>query len=340
MAPAPEGNYQMGFQITPLVDGGLDTSGDFKGGPHPAEDDPLYNMALENRDGGNKMVQAGQYEIAIGRYSELIMQTRALDNEPDVEWTDDSRIAVRQLRAAAYLNLSLCFLKTEQWTHASNTATRALQGDKDPADPQDDVLAPEKKAKALFRRAQAQSQGFGNYTKAQEDLQQALKHTPEDKTIQKELTNIETLIKKAAKAADKKLAGFLNSKKAEEGIFTDDVRPEDGPKAKPGPTEPMKLSDGLWVMPGMEEKPKVEPNSEEVDFEELSREITEMQEACPDDFAKLREQVQNKIEEELKFQEEESKKNGSNETPEQNNAENEAKEKCIENAKDEASPNV
>lgn len=302
MAP-PAGSYTVGYQLTPLMqDGSLDTSGDFKGGPHPADQDTLYKMACENRDGGNKMVQSGQYEAAIGRYSEMIMQLRALDNEVDIEWTDEGHLAVRQLRASAYLNLSLCFLKTEQWTHASNTATRAMQGDKEPPDPKEDVLAPEKRAKALFRRAQAQSQGFGNYTKALEDLKKALEYTPDDKAIQQELAKMERTTTKAAKAADKKLAGFLTANKKVkdgEGLFDDSLRPEEGAKAKPPPNEPMKMSDGLWVMPGTEEKPKEEPSDDKVDFDELTREINEMKEDAPEEYAKLRDQVQKKLEEEI-----------------------------------------
>mmetsp|Transcript_13760 Transcript_13760/g.30003 ORF Transcript_13760/g.30003 Transcript_13760/m.30003 type:complete len:344 (-) Transcript_13760:39-1070(-) len=302
------GSYQLGFQLSPLIGGELDTSGDFKGGPHKAEDDPLFKMAEENRDGGNKMVKKGEYEPAIGRYSEMIMQTRSLEQEVDIIWTDESRDAVRQLRAAAYLNLSLCFLKTEQWTHASNTATRALQGDKDPPDPKENVLTPEKKAKALFRRAQAQSQGFGNFSKAVEDLQEALKHTPDDKGIKQELARLDREVSKAAKAADKKLAGFLNksSEKGKDGIFGEALRPEEGPKAKPVPNEPMKLSDGLWVMPGNEEKKDEPPSDDKVDYDELSREIAEMKEACPEEFANLREQVTKKLEEQIKQQEEEA----------------------------------
>ena len=55
---------------------------------------------------------------------------------------------------------SLCFLKLKQWQHSVNTATRALQGDKDPVDPKENVLPPEKKAKALFRRALAQKDAW------------------------------------------------------------------------------------------------------------------------------------------------------------------------------------
>jgi len=291
----------MGFQLTPLVDGGLDTSGDFRGGPHPAEDDTLYKMACENRDGGNKLVQAARYEEAIGRYSEAIMQTRALDNEVDIEWTDDGRKTVTMLRATAYLNLSLCFLKTEQWTHASNTATRALQGDKDPADPKDDVLPAEKKAKALFRRAQAQTEGFGNFSKSLEDLRKALEYAPDDKAIQQTLLKTERAVAKVAKEADKKMAGFFTKSKAAkegDGLFDDSLRPEEGPKAKPVSKEPMKLSDGLWVMPGADEKPP-EPAEDKVDFEELSRELNELKEDNPEEYAVLRDKVQEKLKEEI-----------------------------------------
>jgi tetratricopeptide (TPR) repeat protein len=210
---ASGGGYQMGFTLTPLMEGDLDTSGDFKGGPHPAEEDPLYKMACENRDGGNKMVKDGSYEGAIAKYSELIMQLRALSEETDVVWDDEGTDAVRQLRAAAYLNLSLCFLKTQQWQHASNTATRALQGDKDPPVPEESVLSPEKKAKALFRRAQAQSEGFTNHDKAVDDLKKALEYTPDDKAVQQELRRVQQILTKSEKAADKKMQVFSRTAK-------------------------------------------------------------------------------------------------------------------------------
>merc|ERR1719335_386274 len=139
------------------------------------------------------------------------MQVRALENEPGVEWTDAGYQKVRALRASAYLNLSLCFLKTEQWTHASNTATRAMQGDKDPPDPKEAVLTADKKAKALFRRATAQCEGFGNFDKAIEDLRLALQHAPEDKAVQQMLRKCEVAVKKTDLAAKSKMQGFLSN---------------------------------------------------------------------------------------------------------------------------------
>eukprot|EP00971_Amphidinium_carterae_P084885 1679696-Amphidinium_carterae.1 len=46
-------------------------------------------MACENREGGNKLVQEAQFEQAVGRYSELIMQLRSLEGEEDVKWNDE-----------------------------------------------------------------------------------------------------------------------------------------------------------------------------------------------------------------------------------------------------------
>ena len=147
------------------------------------------------------MVQEGKFEEAIARYSEMIMQSRALEGEQDVQWTDEGRDSVRQLRAAAYLNLSLCFLKLKQWQHCVNTATRALQGDKDPPDPKENVLPPEKKAKALFRRALAQKDGFEKLDEAVKDLKTALEYVPEDKSIQQELQRVNQALLKEKKKA-------------------------------------------------------------------------------------------------------------------------------------------
>eukprot|EP00747_Dinoflagellata_sp_TGD_P166324 gnl/TRDRNA2_/TRDRNA2_188952_c0_seq1.p1 gnl/TRDRNA2_/TRDRNA2_188952_c0~~gnl/TRDRNA2_/TRDRNA2_188952_c0_seq1.p1 ORF type:complete len:344 (+),score=130.14 gnl/TRDRNA2_/TRDRNA2_188952_c0_seq1:71-1102(+) len=313
----PGGHYELGFQLTPLTESGmLDTSGDWKGGKHPVEEDTLYKMALENRECANKKVQAGMYEEAIAGYSELIMQTRAIENETDIDFGEDvknkGKDLVRQLRAAAYLNLSLCFLKTQQWTHANNTATRALQGDKQVPDPKDDVLPNEKKAKALFRRAQAQSEGFSDFEKARADLQKALEFAPDDKAVQQELKRVEQKLAKASKAADKKMAGFLNSSKqvkSGEGIFDEDMRPSNV-TPKPDLPDVVKVSDGLFMCPKADQEAKEKEEAQRraqeageeppIDFEELSREINEMREERPEVYEAMKQKVAEALEEEAK----------------------------------------
>lgn len=287
------------------MDGNLDTSLDSTGQMHSLEKDMLWKMALENREGGNKMVKEGLYEQAVGRYSEVIMQLRSLEQETDVKWTDGSRGQVRELRAMAYLNLSLCFLKTEQWTHAVNTATRALQGDKQVVDPKDAVLPPDKKSKALFRRAQAQCEGFGNFDKALEDLKKAFEYTPDDKAIEQMMKKCEFAVKKTTKAADKKMAGFLSKATSDEGLFDESLRPSNVDKKPPPSTEPIKMKDGLWIMPpgaeaaaGGAERNADATNidGETIDFEELGREIAEMREERPEDFAEIRDKVKGILE--------------------------------------------
>lgn len=305
---AQGGGYSIGWEMTPLTEDQLDTSGDWKGGPHPAEEDPLFKLACTHRDNGNQLVKDGKPEAAIAKYSEMIMVLRGLGSEEDVVWNDAGEEAVRQLRAAAYLNLSLCFLKTKQWQHASNTATRALQGDKDPPDPKENVLAPEKKAKALFRRAQAQSEGLGDLDKAKADLKKALEYAPEDKGVQQELKRITQSLTKTEKAADKKMAGFLsNAKKVQsgEGIFDEKLRPQDAYTCTPELTEVKKLSEGLWLAPKDKSQEAAEARAAEIveecgdetiDYEELSREINELREDKPQVYKELQEKLKGHLE--------------------------------------------
>lgn len=318
MAPPPGaktgGGYSIGYEIRPLLeDGGLDNS-NLDGTPaelredgkHAANKDMLFKLAEENRDGANKMVQNNEFEGAIARYSEAIMQLRSLEGEDCVAWDDAGRLQVRTLRSMCYLNLSLCFLKTEQWVHAVNTATRAIQGDKDPVQKDDDVLPPEKKAKALFRRAQANAHGMLKTEEAAKDLEAALKLTPGDKAIQAELTKVTRGQKILEKDQKQKMSGFLaNSKKAKEGegIFEEKERPtEEELKAKPkGPKDIVKMSDGLWIAPEQEEAPQ--PKESEIDFGELGKDIDKMKETDPKLYNDLREFVACKVQQGLQEEE-------------------------------------
>jgi len=178
-----------------------------------------------------------------------------------------------------------------------------------------------KKAKALFRRAQAQSEGFGNYDKAKADLEKAVEYAPEDKGIQQELKRIKQVVSKADKAADKKMGGFLNASKkvaSGEGIFDDKLRPSDSDikadpslSSEPKITDIKKLSDGLWLCPKDESQKSAEEEAsncrnedgEQIDFEELSREINEMREDRPEVYNQLKEKVKTHLEEAVKEEE-------------------------------------
>jgi len=164
------------------------------------EEYTFYETALTFRDAGNKLVQAKQYQLAIDRYYEAIEWLNGIDDECE---------DVRYLRATVYLNLSMCHVKCADWEVVIETATYALQGDGRVPDPLDDVLPPEKKAKALFRRATAHAEGFGNYEPAREDLRKAREYAPGDTSIEALFRKYDLAAKKEAAAADKKMAGFL-----------------------------------------------------------------------------------------------------------------------------------
>merc|ERR1719468_659730 len=127
-----------------------------------------------------------------------------------------------------------------------------------------------------------------------------MEYSPNDAAFQQELKQTEALLNKASKAADKKMAGFLaGNKKVQkgDGLFDDSLRPSNEAKPKP-PAEPMKLSDGLFVMPGVdaakteedeeaEKERRALAKDDQVDYEELSREINEMREENPQEYQRL-----------------------------------------------------
>jgi len=153
----------------------------------------LYRGAQESKKDGNMLFGKGQYEQAIVNYSTLITKVRLLEGKSDVVWTDASSRDIQLLMATANLNLSACFLKTEQWAHAKNTATLSLEGD---------VLPSDKKAKALFRRAQVELQRFNDRDAAIRDLSKALEYMPEDKGIVQEIQRVHQLQRRTAAIFD------------------------------------------------------------------------------------------------------------------------------------------
>jgi len=214
-------------------------------------------------------------------------------------------MGVYMARNLAYLNLSLCFLKQQQWLHASNTATRAIQGDKEPPVKEEDVLPNDKKAKALYRRATAHCEGFGNFDKAREDLKKAREYAPEDKAIENMLRKCDFAVKKTEKTADKKMNGFLKKEADKGSLFDESLRKynTEGPKL---PTEPVKYKDGLFIVPKKEESSVTDAEQKagltselieaakngDVDFDEVSREINELRERDPAGYEELREKIQ------------------------------------------------
>jgi hypothetical protein len=74
---------------------------------------------------------------------------------PHIPWQQDHLNEFRELRAATFLNLSLCYLKLHQRMPAANAATEAMMGPNQEVYQYVDMLTPTQKIKAVCRRAQA-----------------------------------------------------------------------------------------------------------------------------------------------------------------------------------------
>merc|ERR1712060_102647 len=116
------------------------------------------------------------------------------------------------------------------------------------------------------------------------------------------LRKCEYAVKKVTKKADKKMSGFL--KKAQEdgdgGLFDDSLRPSEESKTKPSkPSEPIKMSDGLWVVPTEKEEDDSKgagTNEEEVDYDRLALELAEIKDSNPEQYKEMRDKVKAMIE--------------------------------------------
>ena len=143
----------------------LDIRQSATGERHLVETDPPYVKAVDHRLLGHKAVHAAKFVVAIGSYQAVILRLRSLEVKREASWDCSAWKCIRQLQAAAFLNLSLCYLKTEQWTQAVNAATYVIQGEQSPPNPRDNVLVHGRHAKTLFHRAQADMRGLGNATR-------------------------------------------------------------------------------------------------------------------------------------------------------------------------------
>jgi tetratricopeptide (TPR) repeat protein len=230
------GHFELGFELQPVdrnwLEGLQPESDKF-------EDNITWKKAQENKAKGNKLFKDGMYSDAVARWSELLMQGRALEQDGVPEEYEKE---VRTLMAQAYLNLAAAFLQMGELGHAQNTATRALQGDEDPPNKKHDVLPAASKAKALYRRGQARQQ-LQNYDLAKKDYEASIELSA-DSAVKKALAELRALIKEAKGAEKEKLNGFF----AKGDAFGPTPEPEDKPdKGKLKDT--VKLKDGLFLVP-------------------------------------------------------------------------------------------
>ncbi|XP_037532359.1 sperm-associated antigen 1A [Nematolebias whitei] len=112
---------------------------------------------------GNDFVKKGQYQDALGKYSECLK--------------------LKPQECAVYTNRALCYLKLEMFTEAKQDCDAALN------------LEPTNK-KAFYRRALA-SKGLKDYLACSSDLQEVLRLDPNVQEAEKELEEVTVLLRES-----------------------------------------------------------------------------------------------------------------------------------------------
>ncbi|KAM9852579.1 sperm-associated antigen 1-like [Aulostomus maculatus] len=110
---------------------------------------------------GNEFVKKGQYQDALGKYSECLK--------------------LKPEECAIYTNRALCYLKLERFTEAKQDCDAALK------------LEPTNK-KAFYRRALA-NKGLKDYLACSSDLQEVLQQDPNVQEAEKELEEVTVLLR-------------------------------------------------------------------------------------------------------------------------------------------------
>jgi len=229
-----QGHFELGFELHPIKAG----EGLFSPAGDGFEHNITWKKAQDNKNAGNKFFKDGQVTDAVGKYTEIIMQCRALEEDGVPE---ENQKEVRVHMATAYLNLSACFLKMGELGHAQNTALRAIQGDEDPPNPKHCVLPDASKAKAYYRRGQAR-QGLQNYDLAKQDYESSLK-LADSTDCRKALASLSQRDKESKKKEKSEWGGFF--KKGDAFGPT----PEPAEKKDDKLKDTVKLREGLWMVP-------------------------------------------------------------------------------------------
>jgi len=153
-------------------------------------------QAKMQKEKGTKYLTSDKINLAIKVYQKVF---KYLNGESGFE--DDLKKEKDSLLVAAYLNLALCYLKTNENLLARDECTKALE-----LDPQNE--------KALFRRGQAHL-GLASPEIAINDFQEVLKIQPKNTAASKQILICNSLIKKQL-AKEKKLYANMFDKFAQE----------------------------------------------------------------------------------------------------------------------------
>jgi FKBP-type peptidyl-prolyl cis-trans isomerase len=164
------------------------------------------------KEKGTNSFKQGKYKSAIKFYEKTL---RMLEHEPGLEGNEDSK----QLQVAAHLNMTMCYLKDEEFAEAVQRANYALDLDKG-------------NEKGIFRRGLAKL-GLNDYELAKGDFETVLKIDPGNKAAANQIVICNQKIK-IQNEKDKKLYSNMFRKFSE----PDNKKVEETPPAEE-PNKPM-----------------------------------------------------------------------------------------------------
>jgi FK506-binding protein 4/5 len=155
-------------------------------------------QAKIQKEKGTGYFTSNKLNLAIKMYRKVF---EFIDIALTSDFEGDSKKARDDIALTTYLNLALCYLKTDQSIQAKEQCNKALE-----LDPYNE--------KALFRRGQAYL-GLASPELAIEDFQEVLKIQPKNTAASKQIIICNNLIKKQL-AKEKKLYANMFDKFAQE----------------------------------------------------------------------------------------------------------------------------
>lgn len=166
---------------------------DQKSGEEEWEGTQILKIATELKDMGNAAFKKGDLALGLKKYSKALRYLHEypapLDNDPKDLWPQ-----LNALKISVYSNSALLQNKTNQYTAAVESATKALEIE---------GITDKDKAKAYFRRGQAKV-AKKNEEDALADLNEAAKYAPGDAAITRELEGVKKRVQ-ARKEKEKKV---------------------------------------------------------------------------------------------------------------------------------------
>ena len=150
-------------------------------------------IATELKDMGNAAFKKQDLNLGIKKYQKSLRYLHEYpapaDNDPPELWK-----SLKALKITVYSNLALLQNKTNQYTEAAESATKALEIE---------GITEKDLAKVYFRRAQAKT-GKKSEEDALADLTEAIKYAPGDAAIVNELNAVKKRVQ-ARKEKEKKV---------------------------------------------------------------------------------------------------------------------------------------